>query len=55
MPDGLQYSSQDYVLLMEKGSVQQRGFDRALYIADRLNADHDCTEQESKAKLDAFD
>jgi hypothetical protein len=39
VPDGLQYSSQDYVLLMEKGSVQRRGFDRALYIADRLNSD----------------
>jgi len=23
---------------MEKGSVQRRGFDRALYIADRLNS-----------------
>ena len=54
MPDGLQYSSQDYVLLMEKGSVQRRSI-ALCTLQFALIQTNDGTEQESKAKLDAFD
>jgi len=53
-PDGLQYCSQDYVLLMEKGSVQRRSI-ALCTLQFALIQTNDGTEQESKAKLDAFD